>query len=179
MIEYGYVCFAYSKNEWIAKAIAWFTRSKWSHSFITVPPMFDREMVMEAATGGTQTVMFDKAYRNNPNQRYEVYKLKVSKKAIDKAILKCMDRLEMPYGYLEYPWFMWRSLNKLFGRDIKNQDNWSKKDEVCSGLASFFLKSVGFKRLFRGFGKNSITAQDVYEAVKANPELFELVEKKD
>lgn len=178
-MKYGYVCFAYSKNEWVAKAIAWFTKSQWSHSFITVPPMLGKEMVMEAASGGTQTVMFDKAYRNNPNQKYEVYRLKVSKKVVDEAIIKCMERLEMPYGYLEYPWFIWRSINKFFGRDIKNQDNWSQKDEVCSGLASFFVKSAKLKALFSGFGKNSITAQDVYGVVKSHPELFELVESKD
>lgn len=178
-MEYGYVCFAYSKNEWVAKAIAWFTKSQWSHSFITVPPMLGKEMVMEAASGGTQMVMFDGAYRNNPNQKYEVYRLKVDKQVIDEAILKCMERLEMPYGYMEYPWFIWRSINKLFGRDIKAQDNWSQKDEVCSGLASFFLNSATLQILFAGFGKNSVTAQDVYEIVKANPDLFELVESRD
>lgn len=178
-MDYGHVCFAYSKNEWIAKAIAWFTRSKWSHSFITVPKILNKEMVMEAASGGTEMITFDQGYRNNPNQSYEIYRLKVDPATIDKGILKCLDNLEMPYGFLQYPWFMWRSLNRLFGRDIKKQDNWSQKNEVCSGLVESFLWGCDLDSLFADFGSNSVTAQDVYNIVLAHPELFELIEKKD
>jgi hypothetical protein len=178
-MEYGHVCFAYSKNEWIAKAIAWFTNSQWSHTFVTMPPVLGKEMALEAAQGGTQPVMFDPAYRNNPNQKYEMYRVKVDQDTIDQAILKCLERLEMPYGYLEYPWFIWRSINRWFGKDIKGQDNWSQKDEVCAGLSDFYIEGLSLQILFQGFGKNSITAQDIYEIVKANPHLFELIEKKD
>lgn len=177
-MEYGYLCFAYSKNEWIAKAIAWVTKSQWSHTFITVPPMLGKEMAMEAGQGGTEMVMFDKAYRQDPNQKYEAYRVKVDKKFIDESILKCMDNLEMPYGYLEYFWFMWRSINLWFGRDIKSQNNWSQKDEVCAGLSELFLNNLYLQVLFKDFGINSVNAQDIYSIVKAHPELFELVESK-
>jgi hypothetical protein len=178
-MEYGHVCFSYSKNEWIAKAIAWFTKSQWSHTFITIPPTLGKQMVLEAASGGTNPVLFDKAYRNNPSQKYEVYRLKVDKEIIDEAIMKLLEDLQMPYGYLEYPWFVWRSLNRLFGRDIKGQDNWSAKYRVCSGVTDAFLDNCYLQILSEDYGYNSITAQDLYEIVKANPDLFELIEEKD
>lgn len=178
-MEYGYVCFAYSKNEWIAKAIALCTKSKWSHTFVTVPPCLGKEMVMEAASGGTEMVLFDIAYRNNADQKYEVYRVKISKESIDQSILKCIENLEMPYGYLEYPWFVWRAINSWFGRDIKNQDNWHTKYEVCSGVTNNYIVNLSLGSLFNGFGNNSVNAQDIYEIVLAHPELFELIEKKD
>lgn len=177
-MEYGYVCFAYSKNEFIAKAIAWFTKSQWSHTFITAPPMLGKEMVMEAGGGGVEMVTFEQGYRNNSTQKYEVYRVKVSQEIIDEAIAQCMNDLETPYGYLEYPWFMWRSVNAWFGRDIKSQDNWSKKNTVCAGFVDLFLDALGLQILTKDFGKNSINAQDIYDIVKAHPDLFELVESK-
>jgi hypothetical protein len=142
-MSYGYIGFAYSKGEFIASAICWFTKSKWSHSFITVPPMLEKEMVMEAAQGGVQMIPFDRGYRDNSTQIYEIYKFKVDQDSIDKSILECADHLEETYGFLQYPWFMWRSLNKLFGRDIKSQNNWSSQGEVCSDLTRRFIEGAG------------------------------------
>jgi len=178
-VGYGYICFAYSKNEWIAKAIAWFMRSQWSHSFITIPPVIDNEMAMEAAGSGTQTILFDKGYRNNKNQKYEIYQVNYSKDKINKSIDSCLKKLEMPYGYLEYPWFIWRFICKSFGKDISGQNNWSTKDEVCSGLVESFLSRLPCYNLFAKFGKNSICPQDIYEIVKANPHIFRLIEYKN
>lgn len=175
-MEYGHVCFAYSKNEFIAKAIAWFTKSQWSHTFITVPPILGKEMAMEAGSGGTEMVMFDVGYRNNPSQKYEVYRVKIAQDIIDQALAKCLDNLEMPYGYLEYPWFVWRSICLWFGKDIKSQNNWSTKDEVCAGLTNAYIVNLYLELLVQGFGKNSVNAQDLYNIVKANPDIFELVE---
>lgn len=175
-MDYGYVCFAYSKNEWIARAIAWFTGSQWSHSFITVPSMLGKQMALEAAGSGVSMVAFDSAYRNNPNQNYAVFRFKADQFAINCAILRCVEMLETPYGYAEYPWFVWRGINKALGRDIKSQNNWSQQGTVCSGLVRMYLEESGYATLLSGFGKDSANAQDVYEAVLAHPELFELVE---
>lgn len=178
-MEYGYICFAYSKNEWIAKAIASITDSEWSHCFITIPPILDQEMALEDATGGIEPILFDIGYRNNPNQKYEVYRVKIDKNIIDESIIKCFGLLQEPYGYLAYPWFIWRAINLFFGKDIKRQDNWYQKYRVCSGLDRFYLENCILPSLFKDFGKGSSNAQDTYQIVKTYPELFELIEKKD
>lgn len=178
MIQYGLVCFAYSKNEWIAKQIAWFTKSQWSHSFITAEPMLGKEMAMEAAGNGVSLVLFDDAYRNNSNQKYETYKFKIEQNAIDQSIIKTASLLESSYGYLHYPWFIWRAINQLFSRDIKKQNNWFQNGTVCSDLVRLYITNAGRGDLFTDFGIDSASAQDLYEIVKANPDLFELVESK-
>lgn len=177
-MTYGYVCFAYSKNEWIAKQIAMFTKSQWSHSFLTVPSLLGKDMAMEAAGNGVSMIPFDIAYRANVNQNYETYRFKIDQAAIDKGILKTIDLLETGYGYLHYPWFIWRSLNKLFGRDIKSQNNWLQNGTVCSDLVRLYITNAGRGDLFKDFGIDSANAQDIYDIVKANPDLFELVESK-
>lgn len=178
MANYGHVCFAMSKNEWIAKAIAWFTKSKWSHCFITVSPMSGKEMLMEAAGSGVDMLSFDIGYRDNPDQGYEVYRFKVDQVVIDAAILDCIKDLETPYGYYHYVWYIYRFINKFFGRDIKGQDNWFTKNEVCCNLTRHYLEAAGYKELFEGYGKNSESQEDVYQIIKSHPELFELIEIK-
>jgi hypothetical protein len=176
--DYGYVCFAYSKNEWIAKAIAFITGSKWSHTFLIAPPILDREMAMEASAEGVAMVPFDIAYRTNPNESYEVYRFKIPNKSIDGSILKTMDMLETPYGYAEFFWFIWRAINKKLGRDIRKNNNWFQQGTICSGLVRLYIENAGLACLFSSFGKDSANQQDVYEVVKKNPSTFELIETK-
>lgn len=176
---YGCIGFSYSKNEWIAKAIAWFTKSKWSHSFLTVPAILGREMVMESGEHGVGMVPFDLAYRMNVNQNYEIYRFKIDQDNIDSSILKTIDLLETSYGFLEYPWFMWRALNKFFGKDIKKQNNWLQDGTVCSDLVRLYITNAGQGSLFEDFGVDAANAQDIYNIVLANPSLFELIEKKE
>ena len=179
MTEYGYIVFSYTKNEWIAKQIAWFTDSKWSHCFFTVPPMLGREMVMEAVAGGVSVAQFDLCYRANIDQAYEVYRFKISQENIDQAICKTMDLFEVAYGFLHYVWFIYRTICKKLGKDIKSQDNWaSKNGEVCSDLLRHYIEASGYKSLFEGYGQDSAAPQDIYDIVLAHPELFELTEKK-
>lgn len=176
-MNYGYVGFSYSKNIWYDKIIAKITKSKWSHSFITVPSILGREMVMESVAGGICMIPFDFAYRTNENQNYELYRFNISQDKIDQSIMQCLNTLESSYGFLEYPWFLWRSICKLFGKDIKKQNNWSPQGTVCSGLTRYFIENAG-ENLFNDYGIDSANAQDIYEVVLAHPELFELIESK-
>lgn len=178
-MEYGYVCFAYTKNKWYDWAIAKATKSKWSHSFITCPPMLGKEMVLEAADGGVEATGFDLSYRTNPDVAYEVYRLKVSQDFKDASILNRMKELEVSYGFLEYPWFIWRYINAFFGRDIKSHNNWCQNGtEVCSQFLREYIEDCNLSSLFSGFGKGSVAPQDIYNVVLARPDLFELVESK-
>lgn len=178
-MEYGHICFSYSKDKWLAKAISFLTKSQWSHCFITIPGILEKEMVIEADGKEISTILFDIGYRNNKNQKYEVYKFKIPQKNIDESIRTILNLLETPYGLWEYPWFIWRIVLKLFGKDIRKQDNWIRKGTVCSDLVRNYIELSGHENLFLDFGKDSANVQDVYEIVKQNPQLFEIVEKKD
>lgn len=178
-MSYGYVGFSFSKDKWYDTIIAKITNSKWSHSFVTVPPILNTEMVVESVGGGVSMISFDIAYRFNKTQAYEVYKFKINEVYLDLAVLKTLDKLETSYGYLEYPWFIWRSICHYLGKNISQQNNWSQQGIVCSGLVRFFIEQAGYSALFAEFGKNSATAEDVYQVVKNNKQLFELIEEKD
>lgn len=178
-MTYGYVGFSFSKDKWYDRVIAKITKSRWSHSFFTVPAILDQEMVMESVGGGVMMTPFKSAYKDNATQAYELYKFNTTNMQIDAGVLSMLNQLETSYGYLEYPWFIWRTVCGYFGKDIRQEDNWSKQGIVCSGLVRCFIEQSGYSELFKQFGKNSATAEDVYQIIKNNPKLFELIERKD
>ena len=175
-MEYGYVCFAYT-HVWYDWCIAKVTGSQWSHSFITIPSIVGREMVLEAISNGVSASPFDIGYRNNRKVDYEVYRFNCDQTKIDLAISKSMNKLETSYGFLEYPWLLWRYVNSWFGRDIKSHNNWCEQGTICSSVVRTFIENSG-QNLFVGFGRDAVTPQDAYDMVKMHPELFELIEKK-
>lgn len=180
-MSYGHVVLANSKKEFFASIIKWVTRSNWSHSLFTIPPCCGREMGLEAAGNGVSCLPFDTNYRQDPNQGYRMYRLNLSAEVIDAAIATQLDELEVFYGYLDLPWFMWRALNRVLGRDIRNQDNWAWrfKWKICSESVVDYLTACGLGQLFEGFGKNAVCPQDLQEIMDAHPEYFELIETKE
>lgn len=176
-MEYGNIVLASTKSGFVPNAIKSFTSSKFSHSLVTMPDVLGVPMCIEAAEGGVDTTRFDKNYINDPGQGYQVWQLKVSKEVKDRAIRHLLDELETGYGFLEYPWFMWRRLNLLLGKDIKGQDNWSTKGMICSQLCVAYLKACGLEYVLKGYGKGSISPQDLQDIMKAHPELFKLAEE--
>lgn len=178
-MSYGDIVLANSKKGFIAQAIKWFTGSKFSHCLITAPDCLERPMGFEAAETGVSSVPFDKNYTQNDTQGYEIWEVLISEEDKNKGINRIIDELETPYGVLQYPWFIWRRLNYLFGRDIKSQDNWVPRAIVCSILTEHYLQGCGLCWLFKDYGKGSVTPQDVRNVMVAHPELFRLKEVKE
>jgi hypothetical protein len=187
-MNYGNIVLAKTKGEWIANAIEWFTRSRFSHTLVTAPPQAGYEMCIEASGKGIDELNFDTGYRNNPTQCYLLYRVNLPIEVLDAAMRECLDQLEGGYAYLAYPWFMWRTfLKAVCNIDIKHQDNWYKKQMVCSGLVRLFLDSKAVKdylskfgqpSLFKDFGQGSVHVEDLFQIFQSNPKLFELIETK-
>jgi hypothetical protein len=178
-MEYGNVVLANSKGELLASVIKWITGSTWSHSLFTLPNCCGREMAIEAASIGVSCLPFDTGYRLNNSQGYRVYRVKVAQEVMDVAIAKSLDDLETFYGYLDLPWFVWRAVNRLFGRDIKNQDNWAYNNKICSQLVVDYLIGCGLQHIFNGYGRNAICPQDLQVIMDSHPEHFDLIETKE
>lgn len=178
-MQYGYVCVSNSKKEFTARIIRFFTRSKWSHSFVTIPDLLDTPMAMEAAGSGVSICSFNKHYRDNDGQAYKVYRFQGDASAIDASLRSLLTELQTGYGYLELPWFAWRSICRYFGKDIKAKDNWSQAGTICSELVAQYITNAGYSDFFSQFGKGSVNAQDIYEILESNPETFELIESKE
>jgi hypothetical protein len=169
---YGNIVLATSKSSFVSKGIRWFTNSQFSHSFVTMPDTLGIPMCIEAAEGGVDTCRFDTNYANNLDETYEVWTLNLPQDVKDKAIQSIMNDLETGYGFLEYPWFMWRRLNSLFGKDIKSQNNWNQSGMICSQLCVAYLKACGLSYILQGYGQGSIAPQDLSVIFQAHPELF-------
>lgn len=171
-MEYGNLILANTKKGFIQQAIKWFTKSQFSHSFVTMPDILDIPMCIEACEGGVDMCRFDKGYVNDTNQAYEVWALNISQDIKDQALKQIMNDLETGYGFLEYPWFIWRRLNLLVGKDIKAHNNWNSSGIICSQLCVAYLTACGLAYLFDGYGKGSIAPQDLQNIFIAYPELF-------
>lgn len=173
---YGNIVLASTKGQFLPNAIKWFTKSVFSHSFVTTPDILETPMCIEACDHGVDFTRFDTGYVDNQDQGYEVWKLRISQPIKDVAIVKILDTLETGYGFLEYPWFIWRKLNLLVGRDIKHQNNWNSDGMICSQLCVAYLEACGLDYLFAAYGKGSVAPQDLQNIFKAHPDLFELIE---
>lgn len=178
MTTYGHVVIANNKSGIVPKLIKWITRSNFSHSLITCPDLLGYPMCIEAASNGISMIRFDLGYFLDPTEGYEMYEFQIDDSTKAQGIINCVNRLESSYGYLELPWFAWRALNLLFGRDIKNQNNWCSTGTICSQLSVDYITACGYGQLFSAFGQGSVNAQDVRNVMVANPSLFKLISVK-
>lgn len=178
-MSYGHVVLANSKTGFVAQSIKKFTKSEFSHSLVTTPNVLNVPMCIEAAEGGVDFTRFDVSYIHNPSQGYEIWNIKIDQSIKDTAIISILSDLEIAYGFLQYPYFMWRRLCLLFGKDIKSKSNWFAQGMICSQLCVAYLNACGLGKIFIGYGKGSIAPQDLQDIFKAHPELFELIEKRE
>lgn len=176
---YGHIVLASTKTGFIPNAIKWFTRSNFSHSLITVPDVLSTPMCIEAVEGGVDFARFDTGYVSNSDQSYEVWNIKLDQATKDAAIVSILNDLEILYGFFQYFWFIWRRICLLFGKDIKNQNNWNTSGMICSQLCVAYLKACHLEYVLKDYGNGSISPQDLKTVFRANPEIFELIETKN
>jgi hypothetical protein len=180
-MNFGDIVLANTKKGFIVNAIKWFTNSVFSHSFVTMPDVLGFPMCIEACDHGVDMTRFDTGYLNNMGQGYEVWQINVDQSIKDEALKEIINDLETGYGFLEYPWFMWRHFLRFFGKDIKSQDNWNTWGMICSQLCVSYLKviltAIGREDVLAGYGNGSISPQDLQDIFKANPDLFSLIER--
>lgn len=171
-MEYGFIVLANSKKGFVPQAIKWFTKSQFSHSFVTIPNILGAPICIEAAENGVDVTRFDTNYIENPDQAIEVWQIKISQEVKDQAIKQLLNDLEIGYGFLQYPWFMWRRINAWFGRDIKAQNNWNTDGFICSQLCVVYLKALGLEYVLQGYGNGSIAPEDLRAIFRTYPEVF-------
>ena len=174
-MSFGHIVLANSKKGIVPAIIRFFTRSKFSHSLITTASLHGAPMCLEAAGSGVNALRFDLGYIENPTQEFIIFHVCLPDLTKDKALRSVLAQLEVQYGALELLWFMWRAINRWIGRDIKSQNNWVKSGIICSELCRMYLTECGLGELFKDFGEGSLNAEDLYQIILANPNLFQLI----
>ena len=175
-MSYGNIVLAGTQGSFVPNAIKWFTNSKFSHSFVTTPEILGVAMCIEAAESGVDFCRFDSHYSNDLTQGYEVWNIKIDQNIKDIAITSILNDLETSYGFLQYPWFIWRRICLFCGKDIKVQNNWDKNGMICSQLCVAYLDACGLSNVLSGYGNGSVSPQDLQDIFKQHPELFEKIE---
>lgn len=167
----------------LASVVRWLTKSFWSHAFIIQQRLGDEETVQEASKL-VSVVPFNKHYRNCDTQLYVVYRIKseyASDTVIDESLRRCFDEFAgVSYGNLQLLWFGYRAIMELFGRDVRHESNWMSNGVICSELVYYFLHYLGepFQSLLSDLNPDTIQPEDLYKIIKANPDIFEIIEEK-
>lgn len=168
----------------LADCIRFFTKSDISHSMVITQPMAGEETVIEAVKV-VQVIPFDKYYRNEKLEAYEIFRIKpgiVTDKAIKKSLDYCFKEFAgVNYGTLQLAWFIWRWFNEtVLKKDIRHDKNWMSDGVICSELVYYFLYNLGpvFRELIKDFNPDTIQAQDIKTICVNNPDLFYIVEIK-
>lgn len=174
-MDAGYIVLVNSKGI-VPAGIKWFTNSQFSHSLVTMPDLLGFPMCIEAEEGGVDMSRFDLNYTDNTKESYQVWKINLPQATKEQALKQIINTLEVGYGYLEYIWFIWRKLNSLVGRDIKNQNNWIEQGLICSQLVVAYINACGIGSTLDGYGKGSIAPKDLYNIMVTHPETFTLIQ---
>lgn len=133
-----------------------------------------------------QIVPFDSHYRDNPESYYDIYQISpsvVSQAEIDAGLKQVFEEYAgMTYGFLQLPWFIWRWINRKFGRDIHRELNWFNTNIICSGEVFDYWIYLGLGMIIpttmSQYHQSTIAPADILSIVKRNPDLFVLVEQK-
>ena len=171
-MAYGQIVLANTKSGFNHQLLRFFMGVNLTHSLVTVPDLAGLPMCMEAASNGVDATRFDTSYLQNARVQIEIWEVNISDEVKDAGIQAVINKLEVNYGYLELPWFAWRWLNKLFGKDIKNQNNWSQNGEICSQLVQVYLTGCGLEQLFERYGNCAVHPGDLRNIMQANPKYF-------
>jgi hypothetical protein len=126
-----------TKGGWFSWLQRFVTGHKATHSFVIFSrPWLERVRLLDARYSVTLDAWED--IEKNPNHEYWLFSIEIPKKALD-LIEKTLDKLYMgqTYGVIGLPWFIWRRLNELVGRDIRKKDRWfnfMKEGVWCSEM---------------------------------------------
>ena len=158
-------------NLFIQKAIRFFTRSIFSHSFLIIEGPYKILSCLETTeTIISLTDIFDKM----ENKDYiEVWKIKASQAAIDGAASWAYMKYSGKwYGYTSYLYYIWR-----FFTGSKKISKRLTDGTTCTELVCNYICMIGpeFSKLFEGIDLNTVTPQDLNEIMEANPALFEKI----
>jgi hypothetical protein len=173
-MEVGLIGFSSNSKGIFPALVRFFTKSKFSHTFIITTPVFGVPSVHEASDV-VQIVPFDKFY-NKSSETYALYKINnTTYRQINDALTTChLEYSGVRYGYLQLLWFVYRWCMELFGKDVTHKKNWMSNGVICSELVYEYLLLVNpeFKTLLSKFNPDTVQAQDILSIVESRPDLF-------
>jgi hypothetical protein len=163
-------------KSFIQKAIEYFSRSPFSHSFVIIDGPEDKTSVLETSDTIIQVVPLERKL-SEPDM-VEIYEPIASKKAKHRALSASYQAYAGTwYGYMSYIWFIYRWLMRKFGKEPQHMWHCFNHGTICSELVSHYLFNLGgaHAKLLDGRDLNTLSPQEIYELIQQNPSLFRFV----
>lgn len=141
-----------SSNSIVAKAIKWFTNSKWSHAMLILDDTIDGDSIVVEASPkhGIQLSLLSKS-SNHPIEVFQdvqdIWDINPIKASIGHN-----------YGYLQI-------LGFVLARAFSLKHNPFGKNEVCSELVLEWLLHTPYINEFKHLDPNLVSPQDLYEII--------------
>lgn len=181
MIQCGDIGISNRPTGWYPAGVRFFTRSKWSHTFIVANPYLERPTALEADLK-VQLVDFEKEYIHKKADSWIVYEpIKASKEEKAHAAADTFRYYNgETYGFLQIPWFMFRAFLKWIGIG-KTANNWFPGGVICSELVLYYLKALNeeYAQAFAHLDLDETSPQDIYSVVSSRLDLFRFKAARD
>ena len=153
-------------EELVQKAIKFFTRSKFSHSFVIMPGPGGVLSALET----TSTIVSFSPVSNKANEKNYIEVWLPSR--VDELWLAktYYDYSGKWYGYLSYTWFLYLWFCRLFGYEPKKMWEWCNSGVTCTELTCTYLSRI-YPELFAGKDLNTLAPEELKEIMKASGEF--------
>lgn len=163
----GTIGFCTKRASFVSKVIRWFTRSRWSHTYV-IRQVEPDILVLEASTFQVQLVpitKYESRKFSNVFFRPEGFK----DADVSCGLMKAEDKIETHYGWLQLvgniPVII---IKRLFGLKIHNP---SKGGVVCSELVLQYLRGLEPSGPWNSMDKDTVSPEDLYEILSTHPKF--------
>jgi len=166
-----FIGFSTQPENILSKIIRWFTRAKASHAII----FLNKHIILEATEWEVKPTSWKKFKKNN-SLIYK-FRIKKSKREIEKALNVAMEYLNVPYDVMNIVGqIIVRTIDILFHIKIRNK--WGNEASLqCSEYMYKYLKALDIPIEIDDV--ESISPQFIIEFCLNNPNLFEKVPVED
>lgn len=161
----GAIGFCRKKDSFISKAIRWFTRSDWSHTYIIYQDN-PEVLVVEAGTFQVQLTPITK-YESTKYSNVFFVPRHVDVSLIERGVKKVREKIEATYGWLQILGFIPVVIAKrLLFMKISNP---ARAGVICSELVLIYLRELEPGGPWDSMDRNAVSPEDLYQMLRNHP----------
>lgn len=162
---------------WYPRSVRFFTRSKWSHTFILAPNYLEKVVALEADLK-VQLVEFEKEYIEKEADSWLIFRpIAASLSERTYAAAETFRHYNgQTYGFLQILGMAIRITLRWIGIS-KNMRNLFPSGVICSELDLYYLQNLNeeYAKAFSHLTLDETSPDDIYKVIISRPDLFQLV----
>lgn len=155
-------------SSFMQRAIRYFIKSKFSHSFTVVLVGDEMSALETTETRVTVTPMEKKIKESNWVQIWEVFAKKELK--LHALAVSYFNNSGKFYGYGSYLWFIYRWVMRKFGKEPTKMWKWASKGITCTELTCDYLAML-FPEIFTN-DLNTYSPEELRKLMLQHPDKF-------